>query len=83
MGSAGRVSILQRRSGDRRREGTVVGALLLGAIGYWIGHEVCAHQPEPLGTNGRDCGSDALMVGLVGGGVGAGLGYLIGRGIDK
>jgi hypothetical protein len=64
-------------------EGAVVGALLLGAAGYWIGHEACTHQREPTGTNGRDCGRDGVMVGVVVGAVGAGLGYLVGRGIDK
>src|SRR6267378_3778906 len=76
--STGPLAILRSRAGDRRMEGAVVGALFLGAVGYWIGHEACTHQPEPTSTNGRDCGRDGLMVGLVGGGVGAGLGYLIG-----
>jgi hypothetical protein len=70
-------------SRDYRFEGTLIGAAILGAVGYWVGHEACTNQPEPAGTGGRDCGSDALLVALVGGAVGAGLGYILGRSISK
>ena len=75
--------VLQTRSQDYRVEGAVVGSLFLGALGYWVGHEACTHQPQPTGPNGRDCGSDGLVVGLVVGVVGAGLGYVVGRSIKK
>ena len=76
-------SVLQVRSGDYRVEGTVVGGLLLGALGYWVGHESCKTQPQPTGPNGNDCGTNGLVVGAVGGVVGAGLGYLLGRSINR
>ena len=74
-----RAPVLEEGSRDHRVEGTVIGALLLGALGYWVGHEACTHQRQPTGPNGRDCGSDGLVVGLVGGVVGAGVGYVVGR----
>jgi hypothetical protein len=73
----------QLPSRDYRVEGAVVGALLLGAVGYWIGHEACTHQPQPTSPNGRNCSSDGFIVGLVGVGVGGGLGYFVGRSIGK
>jgi hypothetical protein len=73
------VPVLKGESRDYRVEGAVVGTLFLGALGYWFGHEVCTHQPQPAGPNGRDCGSDGLVVGFVAGVVGAGVGYVVGR----
>jgi len=70
---------LDPESRDYRMQGAVVGGLLLGALGYWVGHEACTHQRQPTGTSGRDCGSDELVVGVVAGVVGAGVGYMIGR----
>src|SRR3989442_14960518 len=41
---------------DYRLEGLVVGGLLVGAVGVWIGAEACDHQPEPMGAgSGRGC----------------------------
>ena len=76
-------SLREGASADYRTEGMIVGAAILGGIGYWIGHAACEGQPTPLGTNGRDCTSDGLVVGLVGGALGAGLGFLVGRSIRK
>ena len=76
-------SLREGASADYRTEGMIVGAAILGGIGYWIGHAACKGQPVPLGPNSRDCTSDGLVVGLVGGALGAGLGYLAGRSIRK
>ena len=65
------------------RRGSIVGGLLLGALGYWVGYQSCNDQPQPVGPNGSDCENDALVVGAVFGGVGVGLGYFVGRSIDR
>jgi len=81
---AGRLAGIGPSQRDYRFEGTLVGALVLGVAGAWIGNAACQNQPEPLASgSGPDCGRDALSVGLVGGVIGAGLGYLIGRGFPK
>jgi hypothetical protein len=69
------------RFGDYRVEGAAFGAIFLGVLGAWLGREACQGQPTPIttGGGGRSCTGDALTVGLVGGVVGGGLGYLLGR----
>ena len=74
---------VQATSRDYRIEGTIVGGLLFGALGYWVGHEACKNQRQPTGPNGSDCSTNGLVVGAVVGVVGAGLGYLVGRSVDK
>lgn len=69
---------------DYRYEGMLIGAVLFGALGAWIGTEACHSRPEPLGgAAGSQCTRDAFVVGGVGALVGAGLGYLLGRGVLK
>ncbi len=65
---------------DYRLEGLVVGGLVFGAVGTWIGAEACHNQPQPIGAgSGQSCTGDAAVVGLVGAAVGGGIGYLLGR----
>ena len=66
---------------DYRIEGTLLGALMLGGIGLWIGSEACSNQRQPTGSSTSSC--SATPVALVGATVGAGLGYLLGRQISK
>ena len=73
----------QSTSRNYRFEGTVVGALLLGAAGAWVGNQACRNQPEPAGPGARDCARDTLSFGVVGGALGAGLGYLVGRTVPR
>ena len=74
---------LQARTRDYRVEGAIVGGLIFGVLGYWVGYQSCKDQPQPVGPNGNDCNHDALVVGAVLGGVGVGLGYFVGRSIDR
>ena len=65
---------------DYRLEGLVVGGLVLGAVGAWIGAEVCHSGPQPVSAgSGESCTGDALVIGLAGAAVGGGIGYLLGR----
>jgi len=65
---------------DYRLEGLVVGGLVFGAVGAWIGAEACHNQPQPIGAgSGQSCTGDAVVVGLAGAAVGSGIGYLLGR----
>lgn len=70
--------------GDYRYEGLIFGGVTLGAVGAWVGSrlsEACIVPAVP-GGGGR-CGSDrlgnAVLTGLAGAALGAGLGYLVGR----
>lgn len=74
---------LKGPSHDYRIEGMIVGAAVLGGLGYWLGHAACEGQPDPTGSSARNCTSDGLVVGLIGGALGAGLGYLAGRSITR
>ncbi len=82
---ASRFLVLSRaKVGDYRFEGTVVGALVLGALGGWIGSESCNNQPTPVASGaGSGCAGAALTVGFVGAVIGGGIGYLLGRGTPK
>lgn len=86
-GAAGTVSDSPVQGGwrDRRVEGTLVGAGLLGAAGYLVTHVACVNQPIAVGSggNGRDCAGDSLLIGLFAGAVGAAAGYVVGRSISK
>src|SRR5437773_12522352 len=65
---------------DYRLEGLVVGGLVFGAVGAWIGAEACHNQPQPIGAgSGQSCTGDAGVVGLAGAAQVSGLGYLLGR----
>ena len=63
---------------DYRVEGTVLGAVLLGGLGLWMGTDICNNQPEPIGPGGGSPCS-ALPFALVGVAVGGGVGYVLGR----
>ncbi len=66
--------------GDYRVEGTVIGGLLMGALGAWVGSESCHNQPTPVApSSGTACTGTTLTVGFVGAVLGGGLGYLLGR----
>jgi len=52
---------LHARSRDYRVEGAIVGGLFFGALGYWVGYQACKGQPQPVGPNGSNCGSDGLV----------------------
>ena len=82
---ASRFLVLSRaKVGDYRFEGTVVGALVLGALGGWIGSESCNNQPTPVASGaGSGCTGATLTVGFVGAVIGGGIGYLLGRGMPK
>jgi len=82
---ASRFLVLSRaKVGDYRFEGTVVGALVLGALSGWIGSESCNNQPTPVASGaGSGCAGAALTVGFVGAVIGGGIGYLLGRGTPK
>ena len=78
------LTVPRTKVGDYRIEGTVVGSLLLGAFGAWIGSASCQSQPTPVGGSaGPDCTGATLTVGFVGTVLGGGLGYLLGRGTPK
>ncbi len=65
---------------DYRLEGLVVGGLVFGAVGTWIGAEACHNQRQPIGaSSGQSCTGDAVVVGLAGAAMGSGIGYLLGR----
>jgi len=82
---APRLLVLSRaKVSDYRFEGTVVGALVLGAFGGWLGSESCNNQPTPVASGaGSGCTGATLTVGFVGAVIGGGIGYLLGRGIPK
>jgi hypothetical protein len=64
---------------DYRTEGAIAGAVLLGALGVWVGWESCRSGGQPEGSAaGRGCTGNAVAVGLVSSVAGAGLGYLVG-----
>ena len=69
------------KSGDYRLEGTVVGGVLLGAAGVWLGAR-CGGAGIPEAPP-ASCTSTSLEVGAVGLAVGAGLGYLLGWSLPK
>jgi len=70
--------------GDYRIEGMVMGSLLLGALGAWIGSASCHSQDTPVGAGaGPHCSGATLTVGFVGTVLGGTLGYLLGRGTAK
>jgi len=70
--------------GDHRFERMLIGALLLGGFGAWVGSESCHNQPEPVATNGgSECAGATLTVGFVGAVIGGGIGYLLGRATPK
>ena len=69
---------LQTKFPDYRLEGTVLGVVLLGGLGLWMGTEVCNNQPQPVGSGGGSSCS-ALPFALVGVAVGGGVGYVLGR----
>jgi hypothetical protein len=54
------------------KEGGIVGAVVLGAFGIWLGNEIC--QETEAGNDGG-CTAKAVVGGAIGGG---GLGFLIG-----
>ncbi|SRR6266566_2137487 len=69
---------LQTKFPDYRVEGTVLGAVLLGGLGLWMGTDICNNQPQPVGSgSGSSC--SALPIALVGVAVGGGVGYVLGR----
>ena len=70
------------KSGDYRLEGTIVGGVLLGAAGLWIGAHGCGGPGIPEAPP-PSCTSTTLAVGAVGVAVGAGLGYLLGWSLTK
>ncbi len=82
---ASRFLVVSRaKVGDYRFEGTVVGALVFGALGGWIGSESCNNQPTPVASGaGSGCAGATLTVGFVGAVIGGGIGYLLGRGTPK
>ena len=82
---APRLLVLSRaKVSDYRFEGTVVGALVLGAFGGWLGSESCNNQPTPVASGaGSGCTGATLTVGFAGAVLGGGIGYLFGRGIPK
>jgi len=76
--------VSRTKVGDYRFEGTVVGAVVLGALGGWIGSESCNNQPTPVASGaGSGCTGATLTVGFVGAVIGGGIGYLLGRGTPK
>ncbi len=73
------VDTVRERVGDYRVEGTVFGALFLGALGTWMGTEACKYQMEPLEPGaGGSSQCSGLTVGLAGAALGGGLGYVLG-----
>jgi hypothetical protein len=70
------------KSGDYRLEGTVVGGVLLGAAGLWVGSIACGGAGIPEAPP-PSCTGRKLAVGAVGLAVGAGLGYLVGWALPK
>ncbi len=75
-----RLTSVQVPRQDHRYEGLLVGGIVLGAVGAWVGSRITLACPtEP----GADCGTDrlgnAVALGLVGAAVGGGLGYIVGR----
>ncbi len=47
--------------GDHRFERMLIGALLLGGFGAWVGSESCHNQPEPVATNGGRSAAALLL----------------------
>jgi hypothetical protein len=69
------------KSGDYRREGTVLGGVLVGAAGFLLGSLQCA-DPAADGSP-RYCTGTEFWGGAVGLAVGALSGYFVGRSIPK
>lgn len=62
-------------------EGTVVGALVLGAVGALVGNQTCQNNLSTDFDNG--CRDEVLIGGLVGAAAGGVLGYFIGKGMPR
>ncbi len=72
------------RSGDHRVEGALIGGVLLGALGAWLGHEVCQGGAEPAaGGGGSSCTGATIGSGLIGALIGGAIGYFIGKSTPK
>ena len=72
------------RSGDHRIEGTVIGGVLLGAVGAWLGHEICQGGAQPAAGGGdSSCSGATIGSGLIGAIIGGTIGYFIGKSTPK
>ena len=72
------------KSGDYRREGAVVGGILLGAAGLALSGVACPGMTPTIADGSRpSCTGTKLALGGVGLAIGAGLGYLVGWALPK
>jgi hypothetical protein len=66
--------------GDYRYEGLAIGGIPLAVLGAYMGSQMTSDCPT---VPGADCShgnlGDAVTLGLIGGALGGGVGYVIGR----
>jgi uncharacterized membrane protein len=64
-----------RTRSTRALEGGIIGGVLFAALGGWLGHKACLSAAPP--------GGNCAGVTIVGGGLGAAIGVLIGYGFGR
>ena len=69
---------------DYRWHGLAIGFVAFAALGAWIGNDACESQAEPVGGDGGSSPTEcALMLGALGGLLGAPIGFFIGKGVPR
>ena len=70
--------------GDYRWHGLAIGFVAFFALGAWIGNDACGSPNEPTSSDGGASPTEcALMLGAIGGLLGAPIGFFIGKGMPR